>query len=108
MANALAYGRYDYRFELGTSGHELKHAGASFAETLRWIWRDYPGIVTEPNLAAVTGRWRVDANRFGMRSEGELIISFANGQLTATLRDDKEGDIKVSDVHFDGYRLGSY
>ena len=106
MANALAYGRYDYRFELGTGGHELKHAGALFAETLRWIWRDYPGVVTEPNLAAVTGRWRVDANGFGMRSEGELTISLANDQLTATLRDDKEGDIKVSDVHFDGYRLG--
>ena len=106
MANALAYGRYDYRFELGTGGHELKHAGALFTETLRWIWRDYPGVVTEPNLAAVTGRWRVDANGLGMRSEGELTISLANDQLTATLRDDKEGDINVSNVHFDGYRLG--
>lgn len=105
MANALAYGRYDYRFELGTGGHELSQAGERFADTLRWIWRDYPGVVTEPNLAAVTGRWRIDANGFGMHSRGDLTISLANNALTATLKDDKEGDIKVTDVRFDGYRV---
>ena len=106
MANALAYGRYDYRLEMGTGGHELKEAGEIFADTLRWIWRDYPGVTTEPDLAAVTGRWRLDANGFGMRSQGELTISLANKTLTATLKDDKEGDIEVTDVRFDGYRVG--
>ena len=41
-----------------------------------------------------------------MRSQGELTISLANNTLTATLKDDKEGDIEVTDVRFDGYRVG--
>ena len=43
MAFALMFARYDYRFEMGTGGHDLRHGGAIFPETLRWIWRDYPG-----------------------------------------------------------------
>ena len=39
MASALAFGRYDYRFEFGTGGHSLRHAGAIFADSLRWLWR---------------------------------------------------------------------
>ena len=41
-----------------------------------------------------------------MRSQGELNISLASDVLTATLKDDKEGDIEVTDVRFDGYRVG--
>jgi enterochelin esterase family protein len=39
MANALAYASYDYRFEYGTGGHSLRHGGALFADSLRWLWR---------------------------------------------------------------------
>lgn len=39
MANALDFAGYDYRFEFGTGGHSLRHAGAIFAESLRWLWR---------------------------------------------------------------------
>jgi hypothetical protein len=39
MANALSFAGYDYRFEFGTGGHSLRHAGAIFAESLRWLWR---------------------------------------------------------------------
>lgn len=39
LANACAYAGYDYRFEFGTGGHSLRHAGALFADTLRWLWR---------------------------------------------------------------------
>ena len=42
MASALAYARYDHRFELGTGGHDLQHGGAIFPESLRWLWRDHP------------------------------------------------------------------
>ena len=38
MAKALAYAGYDYRFEFGEGGHSLRHAGALFADTLKWIW----------------------------------------------------------------------
>lgn len=44
MAAALAYRDYDYQFVFGEGGHSLKHGGAIFPETLRWLWRDYPGI----------------------------------------------------------------
>ena len=38
MADALAYAGYDHRFEFGSGGHNLRHAGATFADTLRWIF----------------------------------------------------------------------
>lgn len=40
MAKALDWAGYDYRFEFGVGGHSLRHGGAIFADTLRWIWRD--------------------------------------------------------------------
>ena len=38
MANALTFAGYDCRFEFGTGGHTLRHAGAIFADSLRWLW----------------------------------------------------------------------
>lgn len=40
LAAALNYRRYDTVFEFGNGGHTLRHAGAVFPETLRWIFRD--------------------------------------------------------------------
>jgi enterochelin esterase family protein len=42
MAAALAYKKYDYQFVFGEGGHTLKHGGAIFPDTMRWLWRDYP------------------------------------------------------------------
>ena len=42
MAAALAYRDYDYQLVVGTGGHTLRHGGAIFPSTLRWLWRDYP------------------------------------------------------------------
>lgn len=39
MANALEWSGYDHRFEFGVGGHSLRHGGALFAESLRWLWR---------------------------------------------------------------------
>jgi enterochelin esterase-like enzyme len=39
MANALAFAGYDVRFEFGTGGHTLRHGGAIFADSLRWLFR---------------------------------------------------------------------
>ena len=41
MAAALAYREYDYQFVFGEAGHTLKHGGAIFPDTMRWLWRDY-------------------------------------------------------------------
>ena len=39
MANALEFAGYDNRFEFGQGGHSLRHGGAIFADSLRWLWR---------------------------------------------------------------------
>ena len=39
MAKALEWAGYDHRFEFGVGGHSLRHGGALFAESLRWLWR---------------------------------------------------------------------
>ena len=39
MASALDYAGYDYRFEFGEGGHSLRHGGAIFADSLRWLFR---------------------------------------------------------------------
>jgi enterochelin esterase-like enzyme len=38
MADSLEYAGYDYRFEFGTGGHNRRHGGALFAESLRWLY----------------------------------------------------------------------
>ena len=40
MASALAFGGYDYRFELGHGFHSDKQGRALLPETLRWMFRD--------------------------------------------------------------------
>lgn len=41
MAKALAYARYDYRFEYGQGFHNNRHGRALLPDSLRWLWRDY-------------------------------------------------------------------
>ena len=44
MAAALKFAGYDYKFEYGDGGHNGKHGGAILPDSLRWLWRDYPGV----------------------------------------------------------------
>ena len=39
MASALEYAGYDSRFVFGEGGHNLRHGGAHFADSLRWLTR---------------------------------------------------------------------
>jgi len=39
MASALNFSGYEYQFVFGTEGHTLRHGGAIFPESLRWLWR---------------------------------------------------------------------
>ncbi len=104
MDSALMFARYDYRFEMGTGGHDLKHGGAIFPETLRWLWRDYPGVagaVAPPDLEAVTGTWDVVTKVLGVFRHGVLTVSEQDGALAATLHDEVDGEMEVTAVHFD-------
>ena len=42
MTAALKFAGYDHKFVFGTEGHNGKHGGAIFPDTLRWLWRDWP------------------------------------------------------------------
>lgn len=39
VAASLAFAGYDFKFVFGEGGHNLRHGGAVFADTLRWLWR---------------------------------------------------------------------
>lgn len=39
LAAALDFAGYDMRFEFGTGGHNLRHGGSIFAETLAWLFK---------------------------------------------------------------------
>lgn len=36
--------RYDVKLVIGDGVHSGKHGGAIFPDTLRWLWRDFPGV----------------------------------------------------------------
>ena len=104
MDSALMFARYDYRFEMGTGGHDLKHGGAIFPDTLRWLWRDYPGVVGagEPaDLAAVIGEWDVLTKVLGEFRHSVLTLHEQDGTLAATLHDEVDGQMEVAAVRFD-------
>lgn len=102
MASALMFARYDYRFEMGDGGHDLAHGGEIFADTLRWLWRDYPGVrCVQPGLDAVVGSWDVVTNANGAVRRGVLTITRLGDKLEATLLDEDDGEIEVTRVCFD-------
>ena len=41
MAAALKFSHYDYRFVMGTGGHNGRHGGAILPDSLRWLWRGW-------------------------------------------------------------------
>jgi len=102
MGSALLFARYDHRVDIGTGGHDLSHGGAVFPDTLRWIWRDYPGVQTaKPSLDAVIGEWDMVANILGNPRNSVLTVGMQGTQLTATLDDAEAGDLEVLSIGFD-------
>ena len=101
MESALMFARYDYRFELGTGGHDLNHGGAIFPDTLRWLWRDDPGVERpQVDFGEVVGVWDVVTNVVGLVWRSELTVAEQNGRLTATLVGDGEGELEVTAISF--------
>ena len=104
MDSALMFARYDYRFEMGSGGHDLRHGGAIFPDTLRWLWRDYPGVVGagEPaDLSAVVGEWDVVTKVLGEFRNSVLTLAEVDGALAATLHDEVDGEMEVTAVRFE-------
>jgi enterochelin esterase family protein len=44
MAASLKYQGYDYKFAYGDGAHNGKHGGVILPDSLRWLWRDTPGV----------------------------------------------------------------
>lgn len=104
MESALMFARYDYRVEMGTGGHDLRHGGAIFPETLRWIWRDYPGVKgagEAASLDAAIGQWDVVTNVLGEVRHSVLTVAAQGGALTATLNDAEDGEIELTAIGFE-------
>ena len=104
MESALMFARYDYRFEMGDGGHDLFHGGAIFPDTLRWIWRDYPGVKGAGVAAspdAVIGQWDVVTNVLGKDHHSVLTVAAEGDALAATLNDDEDGEVEVTVISFD-------
>ena len=38
MASALEFSGYDFKFVFGEGTHSVRHGGAIFADSLRWLW----------------------------------------------------------------------
>lgn len=45
VAAALKFAGYDYRYVVGTGGHNGIQGGAILPDALRWLWRDYPAPI---------------------------------------------------------------
>jgi enterochelin esterase family protein len=41
VAAALKYAGWDHKFVFGDGGHNGKHGGSIFPDTMRWLWRDH-------------------------------------------------------------------
>jgi sugar lactone lactonase YvrE/enterochelin esterase-like enzyme len=48
MASALEYSGYDTLFVKGTEAHNNIQGRAVLPDALRWLWKDYPGIIARP------------------------------------------------------------
>jgi len=104
MESALMFARYDYRFEMGSGGHNLIHGGAIFPDTLRWVWRDYPGVKgagEAVSIDAVLGEWDVVVNSGGAVAHQQLTVTEKNDVLAATLVDKTRGEITVMAISFE-------
>lgn len=106
MASALQFSKYDYRLELGPGGHDLTHGGKLFPETLRWLWRDYPGVKNAlPAYEEILGEWEMTTNFYGTLTKTRLFMSKKNGLLSGTLQDETEGEIAIRDITYQGHSL---
>jgi enterochelin esterase-like enzyme len=104
MESALKFARYDYRFEMGTGGHEMNFGYSIFPETLRWLWRDYPGVesegIVDSSPEIVAGDWDVETIIWESKLSNRLTITTKNGELSATFKDREDRQFDISNVKF--------
>ena len=101
MQASLQFARYDHRLDMGPGVHDLRHGGAILPDTLRWIWRDYPGVKgadDPPDYDTILGQWDITANLFGRISNTVLTLSLDGDTLVGKLVDEKADEIEIVDI----------
>ena len=102
MESALMFARYEYRFVMGTGGHDLNHGGAIFPDTMRWLWRDYPGVkAVAADFDAVVGEWDVATYVGTPVWRSVLTVAVQDGALTGRLRGKDGAEYAVTAISFD-------
>lgn len=51
--DALRYSGYDCQLVMGSGPHSGRHGASILPDAMRWLWRDYPAPIAQPNSA----RW---------------------------------------------------
>lgn len=104
MASALKFARYDYRFEMGSGGHEMHFGFSILPETLRWLWRDYPGVKSEgvvnSSPETISGEWDIETIVWDEKLTNVLTLTTNNGILSATFKDQENNQYAISNVIF--------
>ena len=57
MAQSLGFAVYHHRFVCGDGAHNGEHGGAILSDSLRWLWRDWQGLLRskgQPKALAAT------------------------------------------------------
>ena len=108
MESALKFARYDHKFVMGNGGHGMFHGFSIMPESMKWLWRDYPGVESDlvksdPEL--VTGEWEVSTNIWGFELKNTLTINETEGRLSGKLTNDDGQEIKVDDLNFHDSKL---
>jgi enterochelin esterase family protein len=104
MESALKFARYDYKFAMGSGGHEMNFGYSILPESLRWLWRDYPGVkgegIVDSSPETVTGEWDVKTIIWDIKLTNRLTITNNGGKLSATFKDQENNQFKISNVNY--------
>jgi gluconolactonase len=99
MYEALQFGGYDVKFELGEEGHNMKQGAAIMPDALRWLWRGYPAPIIVKEPAAITSAgWEPRGQVYSVISAGkpwEQVGGVYKSVASPTA--DKDGNIYFSD-----------
>lgn len=99
MFDALQFGGYDVKLELGTEGHNMKQGAALMPEALAWLWRDYPKPITVHEPAAISKPgWEPRGQVFAIISADKPWQQVGERHSSATSpAPDKEGNVYFAD-----------
>ena len=93
MASALEYAGYETTFVIGSEGHNSKHGGPIFPDSLRWLWKDW----TRPVPKARGGGSRRGVDEI-LDPASEWVEVSRDHKFTECPAVDKNGDVYFSDI----------